>query len=114
MKTKKFTRVRARAVIADVFEFVDKLDAGDSAAALASTALDFVEQERDRQKDRVLRIGEVTRLVGLSKTEIYRRIREGNDFPSGIELGGEGARRRVGWWHSEIMDWLRQRSRQVL
>ena len=105
-------RVRARLVLGDAFKLVDKLDDPDAAIeAVASTALDEIERVRDEVRDRVLRVGEVSRLVGLSKTEIYRKVREGLDFPAPIELGGEGPRRRVGWRESGVREWLRRRAR---
>ena len=105
-------RVRARLVLGDAFKLVDKLDDPDATVeAVASAALDAVERARDEARDRVLRVGAASRLVGLSKTEIYRKVREGLDFPSPIELGGEGPRRRVGWRESEVREWLRRRAR---
>ena len=106
----KHGRVRARLVLVDAFKLVDKLDDRDATvSAVASTAFDEIECVRDEASDRALRVGEVSRLVGLSKTEIYRKVREGLDFPSPIELGGKGPKRRVGWRESEVRVWLRQR-----
>lgn len=53
------------------------------------------------KSDRFLKLVEVADRVGLSKTTIYRRIRE-KSFPSSINLGG----RRVVWLESEINDWM--------
>lgn len=106
----KTARVRARAVLrSDVFHLVKKLDDPDATvAAVASTVLDAVE---DGDPDRIIRVGRVVELVGLSKSEIYRRLREGLDFPVPLDLGGTGRRRRVGWRESEVRAWLRQRVR---
>lgn len=53
------------------------------------------------KSERFLRLEEVATRTGLSKTTIYRRIRE-KQFPSNINLG----RRRVVWLESEINDWM--------
>lgn len=49
----------------------------------------------------VLRLPEVISRVGLSRTEIYRRIARGT-FPRMIELGP----RAVGWRESDIDKWI--------
>lgn len=58
--------------------------------------------------DRILRVSEVMRLTSLSRSTIYHRVRTG-EFPGPVSLF-EGGRAR-GWWHSEIMAWLRSRRR---
>jgi prophage regulatory protein len=57
-------------------------------------------QER---KIRILRRHEVERLVGLSRSAIYRRIADGT-FCRPVPLGADG--KAVGWIESEINDWL--------
>lgn len=52
--------------------------------------------------DRVLRLREVTRVVGLSRATIYRRIETGG-FPRPLRLGGGAA---VGWLWSDLQCWL--------
>ncbi|WP_209026265.1 helix-turn-helix transcriptional regulator [Mannheimia haemolytica] len=52
------------------------------------------------QTERFLKLDEVISRCGLSKTSIYRRIRE-KRFPRNINLGG----RRVIWLESEITQW---------
>ena len=52
----------------------------------------------------ILRIPEVKRYTGLSRSTIYLRIAEGT-FPKPISLGG----RAVGWLEAEIQQWLEQR-----
>jgi len=54
----------------------------------------------------ILRVSEVARRVGLSRTTIWRRERSG-DFPLRIRLGG----RSVGWLDSEVEEWLESRPR---
>lgn len=59
----------------------------------------------------ILRLPEVKRSTGLSRSTIYFRITQGT-FPRPVSLGG----RAVGWLEAEIQDWLQRRidaSRQV-
>ena len=55
---------------------------------------------------RILRLGDVTRLTGLSKATIYRQIHAGT-FPRPVKLGP----RAVGWFANEVQDWLERRPR---
>ena len=52
--------------------------------------------------ERLLQIDEVKARTALSKTELYRRIKEGR-FPRQVRLSS----RRVAWVESEITDWIR-------
>lgn len=54
--------------------------------------------------DRVLRLREVTRRVGLHTATIYRRIAAG-EFPAQVSLGGNS----VGWRNSEVNAWIANR-----
>jgi prophage regulatory protein len=49
----------------------------------------------------VLRLPEVKRRTGLSRSSIYNRIAAG-DFPRGFSLGG----RARGWLEQDIEDWI--------
>ena len=49
----------------------------------------------------MLRLGEVMRLTGLSKTTIYRRYRDGT-FPRPLKLGPQS----IGWRRGEILEWI--------
>lgn len=53
---------------------------------------------------RLLRLPEVRQRVGLSRTEIYRRIRRG-DFPSAVPLG----QRASAWDSVEVDRWIAER-----
>lgn len=57
--------------------------------------------EQRNSHDRILRFREVKEMVGLGKTTLYARIKEGS-FPKPISLGG----RAVGWIKSEVVAWL--------
>jgi prophage regulatory protein len=52
----------------------------------------------------ILRLPEVKRSTGLSRSTIYLRIAEGR-FPKPVSLGG----RAVGWLEAEVQDWLTRR-----
>lgn len=52
----------------------------------------------------ILRLPEVKKNTGLSRSTIYLRISEGT-FPKPVSLGG----RAVGWLQAEIQEWLQQR-----
>lgn len=109
-KTQKQRRARDRAVLIGAFELVRKLDDPEATVeATASTAVDALE---DGDPDRIVRIGQIAKLVGLSTSEIKRRWKlENSDFPKPVELGGKGLTRRVGCRESEIRRWLRDRTR---
>lgn len=53
---------------------------------------------------RLLRLPEVRQRVGLSRTEIYRRIRRG-DFPAAVPLG----QRASAWDSVEVDRWIAER-----
>ena len=52
----------------------------------------------------ILRLPEVKKSTGLSRSTIYLRIAEGT-FPRPISLGG----RAVGWLVAEVQEWLERR-----
>ena len=56
--------------------------------------------------DRLLRLSEVQTLTTLSRSSIYRKVREG-DFPVQLKVGA----RAVHWRQSEIEGWLATRPR---
>ncbi len=49
---------------------------------------------------RIIRLPEVSQLVGLGKTAIYDRIKE-HTFPAPIKLG-----RASGWVEEEVQQWV--------
>ena len=64
-----------------------------------------VEQYKDRlNEDRLIRLPEVLRLTGLSKSTIYRMQSE-NRFPQRVYCSERG----VAWHLREIMDWISAR-----
>ena len=52
-------------------------------------------------ESKILRLPEVCRLTGLSRSTVYVRISEGN-FPTGLRLGS----RARGWRAGDILAWL--------
>jgi len=54
---------------------------------------------------KILRLKEVIKLTGLSRSTIYSEISKGN-FPRQISLTGK---RRVGWLESSIIEWIKSR-----
>jgi prophage regulatory protein len=52
----------------------------------------------------ILRLPEVKKSTGLSRSTIYLRIARGT-FPQPVGLGG----RAVGWLEAEIQEWLQRR-----
>ena len=57
--------------------------------------------------ERIMRVPEVVQVTGLSKTTIWRRVKNG-DFPAPVRLGSL-ATRSVGWRESEVKGWLGSR-----
>ena len=54
--------------------------------------------------DRMLKIGEVLELSGLSKPSVYRRMKDSN-FPQPKAMGPRAAR----WSETEVRQWLSER-----
>lgn len=55
-------------------------------------------------QERILRIEEVVKLTGISRTTIWRKERR-NDFPARVPLSSV----TVGWRASEVAEWIRTR-----
>lgn len=56
------------------------------------------------EEERIIRFAEVKKMVGLSRTTIWRKQQTG-DFPKSIPLGVNS----VGWYKSEVMGWINSR-----
>lgn len=52
--------------------------------------------------NRILRLPEVSRAVGLSRSSIYQKMDQGR-FPNRVKLGG----RAVGWRSEEVEEWMK-------
>ncbi len=55
--------------------------------------------------DRILRLKEVKRITGLSRSTIYAQMAKSN-FPKQVQLTGA---RSVGWFESDIRHWVESR-----
>lgn len=55
---------------------------------------------------KILRVKEVSELLSLSKSTIWRLRREG-DFPEPLKLGPKS----VGWYESDVTAWIKSRNR---
>jgi prophage regulatory protein len=51
-------------------------------------------------KDRIIRLPEVMGMVGMKKTAIYNRIKDGT-FPVPLKIG-----RMSGWLESDVQQWI--------
>ncbi len=58
----------------------------------------------ESQYTNMLRIGEVCRRTGLSKSQVHRMVEE-SGFPEPIKL----SRRAIAWVAAEVENWLRAR-----
>lgn len=56
---------------------------------------------------RIMRLGEVMELTGLSRATLYRLMSE-DAFPQSVEIG-KGA---IGWHAGEVLEWLATRPRR--
>ncbi len=55
----------------------------------------------------IIRLSEVTDMTGLSRTTIYRRIKEDPEFPKPLKLGKTGVRNApIGFYQNEVQRWL--------
>ncbi len=59
---------------------------------------------RQQQEDRIIRFPEVQKMVGLSRTTIWRKQQTG-EFPQSVPLGVNS----VGWFKSEVERWINSR-----
>ena len=55
-------------------------------------------------KNRILRAKQVTEAIGLSRTTLWRRVRDGQ-FPKPVKLGPTA----IGWRSAEVEEWLDSR-----
>jgi len=56
-----------------------------------------------QKNERIIRLTEVINMVGLKKSAIYKKVREG-DFPAPIKLGPHAN----GWLESAVQSWIRK------
>lgn len=58
-----------------------------------------------KNNDAILRLPEVKKLSGLSRTSIYRQMKQGT-FPKQVHIGI----RSVGWRAKDVTSWLETRT----
>lgn len=75
----------------------------DTGAPIANSSL------VERGSTRVLRLRQLTAIVGLGRSSIYRKIQEGT-FPSPIKLG---CARASGWLSTEVFAWIDEQVRRT-
>ena len=57
--------------------------------------------DKPLEERRIVRMDEVSKLTGLARATIYKKVNDGS-FPPPIRLGA----RAVGWRMSDIVTWL--------
>lgn len=57
------------------------------------------------QNEKIIRLPEVIKMVGLKKSAIYKKIKA-NDFPAQFKLGKHSS----GWLESAVQNWIKQRA----
>ena len=57
--------------------------------------------DKPLEERRIVRMDEVSKLTGLARSTIYKKVSDGS-FPPPIRLGA----RAVGWHMSDIVTWL--------
>jgi len=63
--------------------------------------------------NRLLRVGEVADLLGVSKSYVYKLAQNSTSFPKSIVLGDESNRRSASRWVlTEIEEWVNSRPRE--
>ena len=67
-----------------------------------------MDEHPELREDRLIRLPEVCRLTGLSKSTIYRLIGQGR-FPNSVNCSDRG----VAWRELEVRDWIRARDRMA-
>ncbi len=60
--------------------------------------------QQQTEQSRLIRLPEVLRMTGLSRTGVYDRIREGK-FPAPVSLGASA----VAWVEIEVKAWIQAR-----
>ena len=66
----------------------------------------MMDQQESGNPMEILRMPNVLAMTSLSRTTLWRRVREGT-FPRPLRLGGERSR-AVGWRRGEVEEWIRK------
>jgi len=62
----------------------------------------------ERESARILRLKQVSAIVGIGRSSIYRKVQEGT-FPSPIKLGSA---RASGWISGDVYEWIDEQIRR--
>mgnify|MGYP001546892276 FL=1 len=70
-------------------------------------------EQIDRNKIQIIRMGEVSKLSGLSRSTLYEKLNEkssryDNSFPKQLKL----SRNAVGWLEHEVLEWLDSKAKE--
>ena len=66
-----------------------------------------------KSRSKLLRIGEVSEWLNISRSTIYKWVNDG-EFPESVVLGqDDGKRSATRWREEEVQEWLETRPRGV-
>ena len=70
-------------------------------------------EQIDRNKMQIIRMGDVSKLSGLSRSTLYEKLNEkssryDNSFPKQLKL----SRNAVGWLEHEVLEWLDSKAKE--
>jgi predicted DNA-binding transcriptional regulator AlpA len=57
------------------------------------------------EDERLVRPGEIARMLGIGRSTFFRFLKENKDFPASVRLGP----RTRGWWWPEVRHWIESR-----
>tara|TARA_R100000773_G_C4155247_1_gene75489 strand:- start:158 stop:367 length:210 start_codon:yes stop_codon:yes gene_type:complete len=60
--------------------------------------------------DKYIKIGEIAKILNVSRTTIYRWMEEGS-FPKPVHFGDARKNSTIRWIQEEVEDWLKKRPR---
>lgn len=69
---------------------------------MSKELLAVVKAKQTDQQERMIRLKELCRLTGLSRTTIWRRMKDGSGFPQSFRVSVNA----VGWKLSEVTGWM--------
>jgi len=61
--------------------------------------------------DKYIKIGEIAKILNVSRTTIYRWMEEGS-FPKPVHFGDARKNSTIRWIQEEVEEWLKKRPRE--
>ena len=61
--------------------------------------------------DKYIKIGEIAKILNVSRTTIYRWMEEGS-FPKPVHFGEARKNSTIRWIQEEVEEWLKKRPRE--